>query len=222
MENKFLKLTILFLGALKFPSYKTVASSAFAREFRRPRAVINLLPSSATRHGRGPQSSQGGGESVTQGGTFCWAHMWPASGDSDAIKARVREDDGRERKAREKKEEWGRKRAGWTSLFANLSESHVRWCAHPRARTEDERERERACVRVRVPCIMHVHRSLVSDGGPAAVSKKRSLLRPVWEWTRLSITRDVERDAIHYATPSRSLRGTDPHFFSISILNFNS
>ncbi|KYQ51125.1 hypothetical protein ALC60_09772 [Trachymyrmex zeteki] len=48
-----------------------------------------------------------------------------------------------ERDSERKRGERGRKRAGWTSLFANLSESHVRWCAHPRARTEKERKRER-------------------------------------------------------------------------------
>lgn len=172
---------------------------------RRLFRVRPRIPPTASRHkfitllGHPPRpwSSRGGDESVAQGGTFCRAHMWPASGDSDAIKARIRDDDGRERKTEEgwgRKRRRGRERAGWTSLFANLSESHVRWCAHPRARTENERERKRE--NARVPCIMHVHRSLVSDGGPV-VSKKCSLLRPVWEWARLSITRDGERDAIH-------------------------
>lgn len=66
--------------------------------------------------------------------------MWPASGDSGPIKARVRDDDGREREGRRGRE---REKAGWTSLSANLSKSHVRWCAHPRTRTERGKERER-------------------------------------------------------------------------------
>lgn len=74
-----------------------------------------------------------------------------------------------------------RERIGWTSLSANLSESHVRWCAHPRTPRDGGGAKRDASACARVPCIMHVHIALTGQrwltGRPQAAKSTLSLRR---------------------------------------------